>query len=95
MVPTLCARTIGAADGVGVGVDVGVGVADGEGDAVAAEPEVVLPHAASSSTEDAPTAAIRKKCTKGITANRYTVKTSTWPFSTFTCSEGNGESGLE
>ena len=27
--------------------------------------------------------------------NDQTVKTSTWPFSTLTCSDGKGESGLE
>jgi hypothetical protein len=26
--------------------------------------------------------------------NYQTVKTSTWPLSSFTCSEGNGDSGL-
>ena len=95
MVPTLCARTIGAADGVGVGVGVGIGVADGEGDAVAAGPEVVPPHAASITAEHAATTAVRKKRTEATTADRYTVKTWTWPFSTLTCSDGNGESGLE
>jgi hypothetical protein len=90
-VPTLWARTTGAADGVGVGV----GVAEADGDAVATGPLVEPPHAASATAEHAATAAIRNQCTMAITADRYTVKTWTWPFSTLTCSEGNGESGLE
>src|ERR1700736_340246 len=71
MVPTLCARTIGAAGGDGDGVGVGVGVAEGEGDAVAAGPLVVPPHATRSNAEHAPTAAMRKKCMRVTTRQRY------------------------
>ena len=62
--PTLCARTIGDAAAVGDGV--GVGVADGE--AVAAVPELVPPHAASSSATHGTMMADRPKLRKeGIT----------------------------
>jgi hypothetical protein len=44
IVPTLCARTTGAAAAVAVGVGVGVAEADGVG--VAAVPVLVPPHAA-------------------------------------------------
>ena len=57
IVPTLCARTTGAAAGVGVGV--GVAEGEGDGDAVAAGPLVVLPHAASNSARPAPTMVAR------------------------------------
>ena len=93
-VPTLWARTTGAAAAVGLGVGVGVGVAVGVDDAVAAGPLVEPPQAASATAENAATAAIRKQCTETVTAGRYTVKTSTWPLSTLTCSDGNGASGL-
>ena len=92
MLPTLWARTTGAAEGVGDAV--GVGEADGAADVVAAGPLVEPPQAASATAENAATAAIRKQCTEALTAGRYTVKTSTWPFSTFTCNEGKGASGL-
>jgi hypothetical protein len=61
IVPTLCARTTGAADGDGVGVGVGDGVGEGEadGDAVAAGPLVWPPQAASTIAETARIAAAR------------------------------------
>lgn len=55
--PTLWARTTGAADGVGVVV--GVGEADGEADVVAAGPLVEPPHAASVIAEKASIAIVR------------------------------------
>lgn len=66
MVPTLCARTTGAAVAVGEGV--GVGEGEAEGDVVCAAPVLEPPHAARRNATLTTAAAAR---TQRATGGRY------------------------